>query len=186
MKTNSKNAIHTIRPGNVSKLQHISNMWADWFSTAWIRTKSSGQRLINRCATFLYNFHITFATRWSRHVGGKVLSKRDVMFKKLRYGGGRCRKGFTVWQEQRKLYPSSNYYSLVLPSFSTQMITGSNIHIPGHYCRLLPTNVILLLSSCSEVDAKCCSQWFEGNWGKVFSVVISMSSPSKLTSLGTI
>nr|CCA28155.1 AlNc14C1340G12899 [Albugo laibachii Nc14] len=39
----------------------------------------------------------------------------------------------------------------------------SVIWIPGHHCRLLPTNVMLSLLR-SEVGVKCRSQWFGGKW----------------------
>ena len=39
----------------------------------------------------------------------------------------------------------------------------SVIWIPGHHCRLLPTDVMLSLLRF-KVGVKCCSQWFEGKW----------------------
>ena len=34
---------------------------------------------------------VTFSTRWNRHIGGNVPSKRDVLFKKVLRGGTQCR-----------------------------------------------------------------------------------------------
>lgn len=38
---------------------------------------------------------VSFATRWSHHVGGEVSSKRAVLFKKVISGGRQCQTLFT-------------------------------------------------------------------------------------------
>lgn len=166
-----------------------SNMFEGWSSSAQIRTKSSDH--YERCATRVYevewwnfewngvstddhsrissrdlNDYVTFSTRWSRHVGGKVPPKRDVMLEKI-----------ASW---RKLVPD---LVLGLPKAALSMMElilmcsdpaikandywvqyftdGAVIWIPVYHCRMLPTNVLLSLSR-SALGTRYWMKWIGG------------------------
>ena len=113
---------------------------------------------------------VTFSTRWSRHIGGKVPSKRDVLFKKVSpwwqsvpeivFGLTRATKALALAELLLMCTAPTVYTSDHWIQYLTE---GPVIWIPGHHCRLLPTNVLLSLLR-SEVGVKCWSQWFGGKW----------------------
>lgn len=88
--------------------------------------------MINRVfAAHDLNEDVTFATRWSRHVGGKVPSKRDVMFQKI----------WSWWKSVPGLFPTltsatkalalmESILMCIAPLF-TQMIIGFNTSLTG-------------------------------------------------------
>ena len=113
---------------------------------------------------------VTFSTRWSRHIGGKVPSKRDVLFKKVSpWWRSVPEIGFGLTRATKALALVELLLMCTAPTVYTsdhwiQYLTeGPVIWIPGHHCRLLPTNVLLSLLR-SEVGVKCWSQWFGGKW----------------------
>ena len=127
--------------------------------------------MINRVfATHNLGEDVTFATRWSRHVGGKVPSKRSVLFEKVMswwtsvpdivIGLTRATKALALL-ELLFMCTSPTFYT---NDHCIQYLTdGPVIWIPGHHCRLLPTNVIISFFR-SDVGIKCWSQWFGGRW----------------------
>ena len=127
--------------------------------------------LINRVfAAHNLGEDVTFTTRWNRHVGGKVPSKRAVLFEKVMpwwksvpdtvHGLTRATKALALLE---LLFMST------APTFYTNdhwihyLTDRPVIWIPGHHCRLLPINVLILLLR-SDVGIKCWSQWFGGKW----------------------
>ena len=127
--------------------------------------------MINRVlATHNLGEDVTFATRWSRHVGGKVPSKRSVLFEKVMSWWTSVPDiviGLT--RATKALAMLKLLFMCTAPTFYTndhwiQYLTdGPVIWIPGHHCRLLPTNVIISFFR-SDVGIKCWSQWFGGRW----------------------
>ena len=88
--------------------------------------------MINRVfAAHDLNEDVTFATRWARHVGGKVPSKRDVMFKKNRVVVNSAPDLVLGLTRATKALAVMELILICTPPLFTHMIIGSNISLAG-------------------------------------------------------